>query len=249
MKMDYTAEVLRGWPADGARERLEIVSAGATLVNGDVVQMQADGTVNKVVGVKTRHAGLVVRGNGDSASGANVNGKFMTQVAKAASGVTFTPGAAGYAGTATYTSNGHGLVAGQQIVASGFTQAGFNGTFTIISANTNTITCFSTIASPGATSAGFVTLSGVSTSGKAVVLWGNYIVRTKNFLAGSWVPGAAVTAINNQFALCTSAGNAEGVITFATALVQDPEIGFVLRNQAAVGGANPEDAHVVIAVY
>jgi hypothetical protein len=68
MKMEYTAEVLRGWPQDGGLDRQETVKVGSTLNNGDVVEMQTDGTVDKVSGTKNFAAGLVVRGNGDSTS-------------------------------------------------------------------------------------------------------------------------------------------------------------------------------------
>lgn len=66
--MEYTAEVLRGWPNEGALERVETVKSGSTLVNGDVVEMQADGTVDKVSGTENFAVGLVIRGNGDSQS-------------------------------------------------------------------------------------------------------------------------------------------------------------------------------------
>jgi hypothetical protein len=68
MKMEYTAEVLRGWPGEGAQERLETVKSGSTLVNGDIVEMQSDGTVDKVSGTENFASGLVIRGNGDSTS-------------------------------------------------------------------------------------------------------------------------------------------------------------------------------------
>lgn len=68
MLMEYTAEILRGWPGEGAQERLETVKVGSTLVNGDVVEMQSDGTVDKTSGTKNFAAGLVIRGNGDSTS-------------------------------------------------------------------------------------------------------------------------------------------------------------------------------------
>lgn len=35
-----------------------------------------------------------------------------------------------------------------------------------------------------------------SYSGKAVVVWGNFIARVSNYAAGSWVPGAPVTVKN-----------------------------------------------------
>lgn len=82
------------------------------------------------------------------------------------------------------------------------------------------------------------------TSGKAVVLWGNYIVQTSNYASGSWVPGAAVTAKNGQFALAAPASitTAEGSNTLG-----DPVIGFVL-NVIAGGAGQTTPANVVICV-
>ena len=74
MKMEYNVQILRGWPMDGALERQEAITSGATLVNGDWVQKQSDGTVNKVSATKTANAGLVIRGNGDSLSAAGTAG-------------------------------------------------------------------------------------------------------------------------------------------------------------------------------
>ena len=78
MKMEYTAEVLRGWPADGARERQELIKQGSVLVNGDIVEMQVDGTVDKTSATANKRVGLVIRGNGDSGAGANANGTLVT---------------------------------------------------------------------------------------------------------------------------------------------------------------------------
>ena len=140
MLMEWTAEIVRGWPADGARERAETIKAATTLVNGDVVEPQADGTVAKVGATATKKAGLVVRGNGDSDSAKNSN--------------------------------------------------------------------------------------------KAVVLWGNYIVKTSNYAAGAYVPGSPVMAVNGEFALANG--------------TTDPEIGFVLQ---VVAASATQTAHLVIAVY
>lgn len=96
MKMEYNVDILRGWPNDGARERYETIKAAVTLNNGDWVAPQTDGTVDKVgtlgAGAGTRAAGLVVRGNGDAASGANTNkavvlwGNFIARVANYTAG-------------------------------------------------------------------------------------------------------------------------------------------------------------------
>lgn len=69
MKMEYVAEVVRGWPNDGALDKVETIKASTTLVNGDLVEIQSDGTVAKVGATLTNKAGLVVRGNGDSDAG------------------------------------------------------------------------------------------------------------------------------------------------------------------------------------
>lgn len=74
MKMERVAEIVKGWPHDGSLSRAEIVKAGSTLVNGDWVVKQADGTVDKPAGAVTLASGsvgLVVVGNGDSGSAAN----------------------------------------------------------------------------------------------------------------------------------------------------------------------------------
>lgn len=76
--MDYNIEVLRGWPGEMALDRVEPIKAGVTLNNGDWVEKQADGTVDKTSATVTNTAGVVVRGNGDSASAAYVNGSIIT---------------------------------------------------------------------------------------------------------------------------------------------------------------------------
>lgn len=115
MLMERTAEVIRGWPFDGSLDRYEPIKSGSTLVNGDWVVKQSDGTVDKAPATNTSAAsvatGMVVVGNGDS-------------------------------GSAAYT-------------------------------------------------------------GKAVVLWGNFIVRVSNYAAGAYVPGSPVTAKNGVISLAT----------------------------------------------
>lgn len=73
MKMSYNAEVVRGWPYDGALDRAETIKTGVTLSNGDWVVKQSDNTVDLASATKTAAAGLVIRGNGDSGSGAYTN--------------------------------------------------------------------------------------------------------------------------------------------------------------------------------
>lgn len=66
-KNDQTADILRGWPGDGALDQAWAIKSGSTLVNGDVVEIQTDGTVDKVANASEKFAvGLVVRGNGDT---------------------------------------------------------------------------------------------------------------------------------------------------------------------------------------
>lgn len=97
MKMEYNAQVLRGWPYEGSLDRAEPIKAAVTLVNGDWVQKQVDGTVDKTNATKTANAGLVIRGNGDSTSGTATNkatvlwGNFIAQIKTV---TVFTPGAA-----------------------------------------------------------------------------------------------------------------------------------------------------------
>lgn len=97
MKMEYNAQIIRGWPYEGALDRAEVIKSGVSLVNGDWVQKQADGTVDKVNATKTANAGLVVRGNADSTSGATTAkatvlwGNFIAQIKTATA---FTPGQA-----------------------------------------------------------------------------------------------------------------------------------------------------------
>jgi len=61
-----TISVVRGWPSDGALDRLETVTTGSTVSQGDVVFKFTDGTVQKTTsGTVTGYVGLVMKGNGD----------------------------------------------------------------------------------------------------------------------------------------------------------------------------------------
>lgn len=242
MLMEYTAEILRGWPADGARERVEIVTQGATLVNGDVVTLQADGTINKVGATKTKRAGLVIRGNGDSGSAANARGRLQTPQAI----VSITAAWAG--GLLTVTHTAHGYASGNQVTiaatAGSSTFANYVGTWviTVTGANTYTIQ----VANNGTITTGTAQLTGLANSGTAVVLWGNFIARVSNFTAGAWAPGSPVTAQNGKYVLANGQGNADGTYTVTATNTIDPEVGFVLRVQ----GANAtETAHIVISAF
>lgn len=97
MKMEYNVRVLRGWPMDGAMERVETIKSGVTLQNGDWVEKQADNTIDKVGATKTNKAGLVIAGNGDSSSATYTGkavvlwGNFIAQIKNLPGGVTFVP--------------------------------------------------------------------------------------------------------------------------------------------------------------
>jgi len=98
MLMERNAEIIRGWPYDGARDRAEMISSGATLQNGNWVQKQSDGTVNLSGASAANNVGLVFEGNGDSASAANTNkalvlwGNFIAQIANYDNTQTYAPG-------------------------------------------------------------------------------------------------------------------------------------------------------------
>ena len=100
MKMEYNVQIVRGWPHDGALDRAAPIKAAVTLSNGDWVEKQSDNTVDLVGATKTARAGLVIRGNGDSGSGAYTGkatvlwGNFIAQIKNLPGAVTFTPGAA-----------------------------------------------------------------------------------------------------------------------------------------------------------
>lgn len=217
MLMDSVAQVLRGWPYDGARDSNEQIQQGAVLKNGDVVTAQLDGTVNKVGATSVGMAGLVVRGNGDASSNAGSIARFMTpQPAYATTAIAW---ASGYV-TVT-TGSAHGYAVGNVVTVAGATPAGYNGTFTVVSVPSTTTFTYALAANPGAaTVQGTVTLvSPAYSAGVATVLWGNYLVRTQNYAAGAWVPGAAVTAKNGTYTLAV--------------VGTDPVIGYVRRVQAA----------------
>jgi hypothetical protein len=99
MKMEYSVQVLRGWPNEGALDRVEVIKSGSTLSNGDWVVKQSDNTVDRATTTKTNKAGLVIRGNGDSGSAAYTSkavvlwSNFIVQAKNLPVGVTFTPGA------------------------------------------------------------------------------------------------------------------------------------------------------------
>ena len=207
MKMEFIAQVLRGWPGqqEGAREKTEQISVGATLKNGDLVTVQSDGTVAKVTSQSTRKAGLVIRGNGDSASAANAQGNRMTP----GPALSISAISAWSAGYMTVTVANHGYSVGNLVTIAGVTTSAVNGNYgiqSITDANNFVIYLAST---PGAITLGTATASvqsGVSSNGEALVLWGNYVVSTQNYnTSGTFVPGTAVTARNGLYDVAYSA--------------------------------------------
>jgi len=68
-------------------------------------------------------------------------------------------------------------------------------------------------------------------TGKAVVLWGNFIASVSNYAAGSYVPGSPVTVKN-------------GVINLGNGTT-DPVIGYVLD---VVASSSTQTAHITIKV-
>lgn len=99
MKMEYNVQIQRGWPNEGALDRDEVIKTGVSVSNGDWVSKQSDNTVDLVGSTKTANAGLVIRGNADSGSGAYTGkavvlwNNFIAQIKNLPNAVTFTPGA------------------------------------------------------------------------------------------------------------------------------------------------------------
>jgi hypothetical protein len=226
MKMEYAAEILRGWPADGALERAEMIKQGVTLVNGDLVVMQPDGTVDKVAdSATTRYAGLVIRGNGDSAASSLANGDYMSpQNAVTVTAATYNAGT----GLVTCTAAGHGYATGNVVyinftVASGTNPGPGNKTITVTDTSHFTFPASATFSFTSGTA---LLVSNVNNTGKALVLWGNYIVRTSRITATSVVPGNVVMA------------TASGGVTYweKSNGTTDPVMGVILRVNGAVTG-------------
>lgn len=103
-----------------------------------------------------------------------------------------------------------------------------------------------TLTSAGASSTAGLVVQGNGDSGsaaysnKAVVLWGNFIAKIKNYTAGAYAAGSPITIKSGKVAL--------GVVG------TDPIIGFVLKvvtaNAAMVTGNvdAPNDAYLIIRV-
>lgn len=240
---EYVAQILRGWPEGGARERTELVAAGSTLYNGDWVVPQADGTVAKSPAGSNKNVGLVIRGNGDSSSAANSQGLMSnTQPLKSISALpTWAAGTSGSGGYLTLTVTAHGFAVGQtvNIVTGGAfaSTTAIAGSYVVESVPTVNTFTVAISANPLVTVIGTSTAqltSGFSTNGKAVVLWGNFIVATSNFAAGTYAPGTYLTSTGGQIA-------AASATTPATT-----DIGFVLRVQ---GQSGTTPGYVVAAIY
>lgn len=130
LTLDYAAEFLRGWPMDGGLELDYPIDAGQQLAIGDLVKTVVVSGVTKVtktvVGDATastgRRAGIVVRGNADEKSSAEIGkavilwGNYIVRTTKfdttniTAAGVNVVAGADGKfvpAATATEDSLGH----------------------------------------------------------------------------------------------------------------------------------------------
>lgn len=98
MKMDSVVMVRRGWPNEGALDRVEKIYSGATLTKGDWVAKQSDGTVALSGASASNTVGMVIQGNGDSDS-AVVSGKavvlwrnFIVDVANYDTTASYAPG-------------------------------------------------------------------------------------------------------------------------------------------------------------
>ena len=249
MYLDSIMNVERGWPNGGSRERAELIEAGSVLQAGDVVSMTPSGCVAKVGSTASNAVGLVIRGNYDSASAANANGVYMTpQPAKVVTGMTWS------GGLVTVTVTAHGYAVGQAVTIAGATYTGTsaNGNQVIVGitdANNFTFALATTCGTATVTNATSTLISTYSPSGKATVLWGNYIVATQNYAAGAYVPGSLVTGKSGQFALA-GAFSQSGTTPFAVTQA-DPACGFVIRVQGAVTGiANTgQTAHLVISAF
>jgi len=127
MKLEYTSQVVRGWPKQGARERTEQLNTGVLVANGDWVELQSDGTVNKTSLTNTRRAGMVVRGTSDSASNAALSGQAMTpQPSKSVTAISAWAG-----GYMTVSVTAHGYSNGDFVTIASVTTTAVNGSYQI----------------------------------------------------------------------------------------------------------------------
>ncbi len=84
--------------------------------------------------------------------------------------------------------------------------------------------------------------SSASTSGKAVVLWGNFIAKVSNFTAGVYAPGDKLTVVSGKLTKATAADLND---VTAPLVLGDPVIGYVLD---VVAASATETAHIVVKV-
>ena len=263
MLMEYRAEILRGWPADGARERLELIKPGQTaLKNGDWVMTQADGTVAISDGTKRKRCGLVVRADGDNQlvigglsfknSSGNSTGRVPTQPTVATTAVTYnnTTGV-----VSVTTASNHGLQVGNTVVIAGINTSDpiYNGSFTVATQNGTTGFTYllaSNLSLAAVTVQGTVQRQGVITGGKAVVLWGNFIARLDaSAFTTTLAPGDGICIQSGK--VVKSAGTATANVdgpwtTVGAGSTIDPEIGYVIRVES---GTTTESQHIVVVVY
>jgi len=219
MKMEYAAQILRGWPADGSLERAETINSSATLINGNLVEMQSDGTVAPTSITNTRKAGLVIRGNGDSGSAKLANealtlwGNYVVATTSFDATRTYVPGSPITVSNGNYTlANG---AAGAVQASTSITEAANIATYTTAAAHGYLAGQVVTITgtTPAAYSGTFTILSVPTPTTFTYTVTGSPVTAT--------VQGSAVTAV-------------------------DPEIGYVLQNQ---GTTAFETAHLTIVVY
>lgn len=254
MKLEYTSQIVRGWPKQGARERTELLAPSVLVSNGDWVEMQADGTIAKTSLTNTRRAGLVVRGTGDSTSNASLAGQAMTpQPAKSVTAISAWAG-----GYMTVTVTAHGYSTGDVVTIASVTTTAVNGSYQIQSiTDTNNFVIY-LATTPGAITLGSPTATrtyGFITGGKAVVLWGNFVVATSNYdTAPTYAPSSPLTVSNGKLTLAngvagtsiasTSITQAAGVATYTTAT----DHGFSAGQVVTVSGATAAGYNVTTTI-
>ena len=200
MKQEYVAQITRGWPADGALERAETITASSTVQNGDLVQGQSDGTVALSGVANTRRAGLVIRGNGDSASAKNANKALVLWK--------------GYIVASTNYNTAHTYVPGSPITVSRGQYTLANGAASATFANTS-LTWASGVVTVVAAGNGFFTGQSVTIAGVTPAGYNGVYTIT------------SIDANTFTYALVTNPGAVTVVGTSASLI--DPEIGYVLQ--------------------
>lgn len=221
MIFDYKAIILRGWPAQGARERTEFVGPSAVVGNGDWVEMQPDGTIALTSIANTHRAALVLRGTKDSTSDANIYGSAMTPGPQKS--IVAMNAVAGSSGSyfITVQVTAHGYQAGNTVTVSGVTTTAVNGTYIVTSVVDSNNFVIEISTNPGAITVGsgvVYLVTGYVTNGAATVLWGNYIVATSNYdTARTYVPGSPLCV---RSGLLTLANGAAGTAIASTSITE-----------------------------